>query len=217
MNKRFDYYTILVVILYVIVILAFAAMMGNAIRATAADTEVREIMEQAQERIDLYKAASTPAKERPTATVVVYEESPAVETPEPSPEPVEDWYIESIPLDKQLQKVAFDAACENGVDYLLVLAVIQNECWFDLSAVSACGCYGPMQLNPLYFPSNLSHEDNIREGTAYLSKLLEQYNGDVKAALCAYNNGYDDGDRVYANAVLSAAEDIMRQAGVVFP
>lgn len=45
MNKRFDYYTILVVILYVIVILAFAAMMGNAIRATAADTEAREIME----------------------------------------------------------------------------------------------------------------------------------------------------------------------------
>lgn len=217
MNKRFDTFTFLVVLLRVIVILTFAAMMANAVRVTASDIEAREIMEQAQERIDLYKAANTPAKERPTDTVVVYEESPAVETPEPSPEPVEDWYIENLPLDKSLQEVAFEAASENGVDYLLVLAVIREECWFDLSAVSACGCYGPMQLNPLYFPSNLSHEDNIREGTAYLSKLLEQYNGDVKAALRAYNNGYDDGDRMFSNAVLSAADDIMRQAGVVFP
>lgn len=217
MNKRFDIFTFLAVVLCLIVVLAFAAMMANAVRATSADIEAREIMEQAQERIDLYKAASTPAKERPTATVVVYEERPVVETPEPSPEPAEDWYIESIPLDKQLQKVVFDAACENGVDYLFALAVMSVESDFDSTAVSACGCYGLMQLNPRYFPPGLSDEDNIRSGVAYLGELLERYDGDVQAALRAYNNGYDDGDRAYSTEVLISAEDIMRQAGVVFP
>lgn len=217
MNKRFDIFTLLVVLLCVIIILTFAAMMANAVCATAADLEAREIMERAQERIDLYKAANTPAKERPADTVVVYEERPVVATPEPSPEPVEDWYIESLPLDKQLQKVVFDAACENGVDYFIALWMIQVESNFHVDAVSACGCYGLCQLNPEWFPSGLSPEENVRVGMEYFGQLLETYHGDEEAALRAFNRGYDDGARGYPNAVLSAAEDIMRQAGVVFP
>lgn len=217
MKKHFDYYTIPVVILCIIVILAFVTMMANAVRATAADAEAREIMEQAQERIDLYKAANTPAKERPTATVVVYEESPAVETPEPSPEPVEDWYIESLPLDKQFQKAVFDAACESGVDYFTALGLIQVESNFQLDAVSPCGSYGLCQLNPAWFPSGLSPEENVRAGMEYLGQLMETYQGNIEAALLAYNRGWDDGARGYPYAVLSAAEDIAEQAGVVFP
>lgn len=217
MNKRFDFYTLIVVILCVIAILAFAVMLANAVRATAADIEALEIMEQAQERIGLYQMASTPARERPTAAVVVYEERPA-ETPEPSTEPVEDWYIESIPLDKQLQKTVFDAACENGVDYFTALGLIQVESNFQVDAVSPCGSYGLCQLNPVWFPSGLSPEENVRAGMEYLGQLLEQYNGDVEAALRAFNRGYDDiGARGYSAAVLSAAEDIAEQAGVVFP
>lgn len=218
MNKRFDIFTFLVVVLCVIVILAFAAMMANAVRATAADIEAREIMEQAQERIDLYKEANTPAKERPTDTVVVYEESPEVETPEPPPEPAEDWYIESLPLDKQLQKVVFDAACENGVDYFTALGLIQVESNFRVDAVNpVTGCRGLCQLNPVYFPGDYTPEENVRVGMEYPGQLLETYHGDVQAALWAFNRGYDDGARGYSNAVLSVAEDIMRQAGVVFP
>lgn len=218
MNKRFDIFTFFEVILCVIVILAFAAMMANAVCATAADLEAREIMERAQERIDLYKAASTPAKERPTATVVVYEEKPVVETPEPSPEPVEDWYIESIPLDKQIQKDVFDAACENGVDYFIALGLIQVESNFQVDAVNpVTGCRGLCQLSPKYFPGDYTQEENVRAGMEYLGHLLDTYQGDVQAALRAYNRGYDDGDRCYSNAVLSAAEDIMRKTGVVFP
>lgn len=220
MNKRFDIFTFLVVVLCVIVILAFSAMMANAVRAAAEDAQAREIMEQAQAMIDLYEAASTPARERP-ATVIVYEERTVVETPEPSPEPsvepVEDWYIESLPLDKQLQKVVFDAACENGVDYFIALGMIQVESNFQVDAVSACGCYGLCQLNPEWFPSSPSPEENVRAGLEYLGELLETYSGDVQAALTSYNAGYDTGRREYANAVLSAAEDIMRQDGVVFP
>lgn len=213
MKKRIDIQTILIVILCVIVIPAFAAMMANAVRATAADMEAREIMELAQERIDTYKAATTPAVARPKATVVVYE------APEPSetPEPVEDWYIESIPLDKPLQKVVFDAACENGVDYFTALGLIKVESNFQFDAVSPCGSYGLCQLNPKYFPSGLSSEENVRSGIEHLGKLLGTYQGDVQAALTAYNAGYDTERREYASAVMSAAEDIMQQAGVVFP
>lgn len=216
MNKRFDIFTFLVVILCVIVILAFAAMMANAIRARAADLEAREIMEQAQERIDLYKAASTPAKERP-AIVVVYEKRLVVETPEPSLEPVEDWYIESLPLDKQLQKVVFDAACENGVDYFTALGLIQVESNFRVDAVSSCGCYGLMQLHTEWFPAGLSPEENVRAGMEYLSSLIERYDWDVPAALRAYNRGFDDGDRRYSASVFKAADEIMEAAGVAFP
>lgn len=212
MNKRFDFFSILAVILCVIVILAFAAMLSNAVRATVADIEAQEIMAMAQERIYLYKAASAPAAERPVVVTVAHEE------PEPpEPEPAEDWYIESIPLDKQLQKVVFDAACENGIDYFLAMGLIKVESEFDVDVVSACGCYGLTQLNPEYFPSGLSLEENVQAGMEYLGQLLEAYHGDVEAALRAYNLGWDDGARGYPNAVLSAADDIMRQAGVVFP
>lgn len=91
MRKRFDIFTFLVVALCIIAVLAIAAMMANAVRTTAADVRSMEIMAQAQERIDLYYA-SQPAQERPTATVVVYEERPVVEASEPFQEPVEDWY-----------------------------------------------------------------------------------------------------------------------------
>lgn len=211
MKKQFDFYTILVVILCIIVILSFVSMLANAVRATAADIEAQEIMERAQERIDLYKAR-VPAAERPVVVVAAREEH---ETP--GPEPAEDWYIESIPLDKQLQEVVFDAACEFGVDYFLAMGLIKVESEFDVDVVSACGCYGLTQLNPEYFPSGLSPEENVRAGMEYLGQLLDAYQGDESAALRAYNLGYDDGDRTYSNAVLSAADDMMRQAGVVFP
>lgn len=211
MKKKFDFFTILVVILCIIVILAFASMLANAVRATAADIEARETMERAQKRINLYKS-SIPAAERPIVVVAEREEH---ETPDP--EPAEDWYIESIPLDKQLQKVVFDAACENGVDYFLAMGLIHVESNFDVDAVSDCGCYGLTQLNPEYFPSGLSPEENVQTGMEYLGQLLDAYQGDVQAALRAFNRGYDDGARGYPNAVLMAAEDIMRRAGVVFP
>lgn len=217
MNKRFDIFTFILVLLILSIIFLLLSFAITAMISSAADAEAWEITEKAQERIDRYKMASTPAKERPTATVVVYEASPAVETPEPSPEPIEDWYIESIPLDKQLQKAVFDAARENGVDYFTALGLIQVESDFRVDAVSSCGCYGLMQLHTEWFPSGLSPDENVRAGMEYLGQLLETYQGDVQAALRAYNNGYDDGDRAYSTVVLIVADGIMRQAGVVFP
>lgn len=105
----------------------------------------------------------------------------------------------------ELQGVLRKACEETGVPAPLALGLIQCESGFDVDAVSAKGCYGLMQLNPKYFPIDLSPEDNLRVGIAWLASLLEQYGG-TGAALTAYNAGYDTGNRGYANAVLEAAE-----------
>jgi len=98
------------------------------------------------------------------------------------------------------------AVCEeSGVPYALALGLIYTESRFTSDAVSKSGCYGYCQLNPRYFPSGLSPEDNIRHGIGWLGDLIGEY-GDVAAALTAYSVGHDDGSRWYAELVMSAAE-----------
>lgn len=96
-------------------------------------------------------------------------------------------------------------ACEDaGVEYAVGLAVIDEESGFDSTMVSRRGCYGLCQLNPKYFPSDLSDEDNIKAGIGYLGELLDKH-GDLSVALTSYNAGHDTGNRSYANKVLDAA------------
>lgn len=205
------FYDLILIILIGMVVLTAVLLLGSMIRGARADAEVHQIMEDAQERIDAYEAAQVAGNEQPKLVMVEYK---PLETA--TVEPVEDWYIESIPMDKELQKVLFDAACENGVDYFTALGLIQVESDFCLNEVNPIsGCYGLCQLNPEWFPTGLSPEDNIKFGMGYLGQLLEQYRGDVEAALRAYNRGYDDGYRGYSLAVLDAAEAIMDAAVVV--
>lgn len=123
--------------------------------------------------------------------------------PEPAPEPTPT-YDPAVPLSAEIQAVPFDACAERGVPVALALGVIHVESRFQTDADNG-KCYGLMQLNRDYFPDKLSPEDNIREGVAYLGRLLEEY-GDTAAALTAYTVGYDAGGRTYAGAVLEAAE-----------
>lgn len=86
------------------------------------------------------------------------------------------------------------------------LGLIEVESSFRRDAVNqTSGCYGYCQLNPAYFPSGLSPEDNIRTGISYLAEKLERYD-EMGAGLTAYNAGYDTGNRGYAEKVLAAAE-----------
>lgn len=63
-----------------------------------------------------------------------------------------------------------------------------------------------MQLNPDYFPADLSPTENIQYGVAFIAEKLDQYAGNVGAALTAYNAGHDTGNREYAEKVMAAAE-----------
>lgn len=145
------------------------------------------------------KGADKPA---PIPVAPIRIELPA---PEPLPTPEGPTYDPAIPLSVELQAVLREACAECDVPVALALGVIEVESCFQADAVSSEGCYGLMQLNPKYFPAELSPADNLREGIAHLGRLLEQY-GDVGAALTAYCVGYDAGGRVYAGAVLEAAE-----------
>jgi len=90
----------------------------------------------------------------------------------------------------------------NGVDPLLVVAVIRTESAFDAYAVSGVGAMGLMQMMPTTGSflatrrgTTLRHrqtlfdaELNIELGTAYLASLLREF-GSVETALLAYNGG----------------------------
>ena len=124
--------------------------------------------------------------------------------------PVETGRIEELieyrnptPLSDELFRAVDAAAVEHGVPVCLALGLIQVESSFDPDAVSSHGSYGLCQLNPKFFPSGLSAEENVQTGLAHLGSLLAQY--DTMTALTIYNAGRDTGDREYAYKVLDAA------------
>ena len=100
----------------------------------------------------------------------------------------------------------------NGVDPLLVVAVIRTESAFNAYAVSGVGAMGLMQMMPTtgsllatqrgtairHRQTLFDAELNIELGTAYLAALLREF-GTVEAALLAYNGGPSYARRVLRN------------------
>ena len=101
------------------------------------------------------------------------------------------YYRDDIPMPYELQAVLRGAVEANEIPYNVALGLIEVESSFDPNAVSEAGCYGYMQLNPDYFPSDLSPEENIVIGISFLAYQLDRYSGDMAAALTAYNAGYE--------------------------
>jgi soluble lytic murein transglycosylase len=91
----------------------------------------------------------------------------------------------------------------NGLDPYLVAALIRQESEFNARAVSRARAYGLTQVLPStgrmlsrklgirrFSPSLLFHPDaNIRLGTYYIKTLVADLDGNVCAALAAYNAG----------------------------
>ena len=85
-------------------------------------------------------------------------------------------------------------ARENGVAPELIKAVALVESGFNPHAVSPKGAQGLMQLMPEtareYGVSDAFDPlANLRAGTVHLSRLLDQFEGDLVLALAAYNAG----------------------------
>ncbi|MDO4436770.1 MAG: lytic transglycosylase domain-containing protein [Coriobacteriaceae bacterium] len=103
-----------------------------------------------------------------------------------------------------------DSSVRHGVDPYLVAAVIQAESSWKPDASSHKGAQGLMQLMPetaddmvrkglvdgsIYDSGNLSDPaTNIEFGCAYLSYLLEYFNGVTDNAIAAYNAGMGNVD-----------------------
>lgn len=81
-----------------------------------------------------------------------------------------------------------------GVSPALVRAVIQVESAWQPRIVSAKGAMGLMQLMPqtarqLNVSNPFDPEQNVDAGVRQLKQLMENYGGDVKLTLAAYNAG----------------------------
>jgi len=95
---------------------------------------------------------------------------------------------------KDLRALATETARRHGIDPALVLAVVSVESGFRSDAVSPKGAQGLMQLMPgtardLGVSDPLDPAANLDGGTRYLNALIQQYKGDLKRALAAYNAG----------------------------
>lgn len=188
-KRRLDLYSFFVGALTVAVVLGLLG--GFAIRAIANEMPQPPEPQQMASKLEI-----------PSATVLSLLETVEIGPPE------QEMHAWDVPLtDEELATLL--EACEAGhICPSIGLGLIQVESSFRADALNErSGCYGYCQLNPRYFPSGLSPVENIRAGIEYLAYQLERYDGDLEAALTAYNAGYDTGDRTYAYMVLTAAEE----------
>lgn len=94
---------------------------------------------------------------------------------------------------EEIKKIIINEARTLGVPIDLALAVANQESGFNPNAVSQAGAIGVMQLMPATArglgvdPYNAVQ--NIRGGVAYLRQKLNEFNGDSRLALAAYNAG----------------------------
>ena len=102
---------------------------------------------------------------------------------------------EKVPLNtKSFNREISTAANTNSVDESLIRAIIHAESAYRADAESPKGAQGLMQLMPttaaelrVSDPFNPGH--NISGGALYLSRLLNEFNGNVTLATAAYNAG----------------------------
>ncbi|MDD5673940.1 MAG: lytic transglycosylase domain-containing protein, partial [Chitinivibrionales bacterium] len=102
-------------------------------------------------------------------------------------------------------------AARRKVSPALVTAIIRQESMFDPAALSPVGAIGLMQIMPAtgallardlggdFSPDSLyKAEFNIRYGTYYVQKLLDQFSGSAILMLASYNSGANNAEQWYA-------------------
>jgi outer membrane biosynthesis protein TonB len=130
-----------------------------------------------------------------------------VEKTEPKPRPK--------PAPGRIDAIIRKTAQRHNLDADLVRAVVKAESNFNPDAVSHAGAMGLMQLMPgtasdLGVDDPFNPSQNVSGGVRYLKAMLNRYNGDLKAALAAYNWGPGNYDRHGPSSMPSETRNYIR-------
>ena len=96
--------------------------------------------------------------------------------------------------DVTVDRYIVESGARNGVDPVLLYAIMHRESSFRRGAISPKGARGLMQLMPgtaaRFGVSNIfDPRQNIEGGARYVRLLLDMFDGDVRLALAGYNAG----------------------------
>lgn len=100
----------------------------------------------------------------------------------------------AVTREERIRNAVSNAAQRYNLPPALILGVIRQESGFNPVAESHCGAQGLMQLMPqtareMGVTDPFDIEQNIDGGSRYLRQMLDQFGGDVRLALAAYNAG----------------------------
>ena len=103
-------------------------------------------------------------------------------------------YVRGKKAERLFHPIVLKAANRYQVDPALVKAIIMAESSYNPRAVSKKGAKGLMQLMPttakaLGVEDSFNPEHNINAGVKYFKHLMNQFDGDTRLALAAYNAG----------------------------
>ena len=96
--------------------------------------------------------------------------------------------------EKRYHHFVLEAAARYQVEPEIIKAIILAESGYNPKAVSKVGARGLMQLMPrtarvLGVKDSFKPDHNIDAGVRYFKQLLDQFDGEIKMALAAYNAG----------------------------
>ena len=129
--------------------------------------------------------------------------------------PAEKDFILDIPLSSELQEELYEASEEFGVDYYIMVALIDRETNFRNVCGDGGDSYGYCQIQPKWWYGLMTDigatdlnipKDNFRTACAIMAQLTEKHHS-IEGALVAYNQGWYKGSSTpYSREVIANAE-----------
>lgn len=127
----------------------------------------------------------------------------------------ENDFILKIPLDCELQEELHEASEEFGVDYYIMVALIDRETKFRNVIGDGGESYGYCQIQPKWWYGLMMEigatdlnvpKDNFRTACAIIAKLTEEHQS-IEGALVAYNQGcYKGHSTEYSRDIIANAD-----------